>query len=167
MGSYVQPTKTNKMAEEKMEFDDEQKKAFRKNFNLFDKKRTGKIPLADMGTVLRANGQNPTEARMEELLQMARECDANNDEHIEFEEFLDLMAKTNKTPEEMRNEIMDAFLVFDADGSGYIDRTELKEQLTKLGEKVDEAMLDEMLDEADKDKDGKINYEEFCTVMMQ
>merc|ERR1712072_1470690 len=157
MGERKRTSKT-KMAEEKMEFDDEQKKAFRKNFNLFDKKRTGKIPLADMGTVLRANGQNPTEARMEELMQMARECDANNDEHIEFEEFLDLMAKTNKTPEDMRNEIMDAFLVFDADGSGYIDRTELKEQLTKLGE---------MLDEADKDKDGKINYEEFCTVMMQ
>ena len=76
-----------------MEFTDDQKKEFRKvtrrakarhldatrcsrggltvphlqNFNLFDKKRTGSIPIADMGTVLRSLGQNPTEAELAAL----------------------------------------------------------------------------------------------------
>ncbi len=39
------------------------------NFNLFDKKRTGSIPIADMGTVLRSLGQNPTEAELAALME--------------------------------------------------------------------------------------------------
>merc|ERR1711904_143111 len=103
-----------------MEFTDEEKKEFRKNFNLFDKKRTGSIPIADMGTVLRSLGQNPTEA---ELAALVDEEDKSGT--IEFEEFVDLMSRTNKTQEQMEEGIKNAFLTFDADGSGFIDREEL------------------------------------------
>merc|ERR1712216_960806 len=107
-----------------MEFSDEQKKEFRKNFNLFDKKRTGSIPIADMGTVLRSLGQNPTEAELAALVEMV---DKDKSGTIEFDEFVDLMSKTNKTSEQMEEEIMNAFLTFDADGSGFITREELVE----------------------------------------
>merc|ERR1712167_508286 len=131
-----------------MEFTDEEKKEFRKNFNLFDKKRTGSIPIADMGTVLRSLGQNPTEA---ELAALVEEVDKDKSGTIEFDEFVDLMARTNKTQEQMEEEIKNAFLTFDADGSGFIDREE-----TITG----------MIQEADVDGDGKINYEEFTKIML-
>merc|ERR1712075_43141 len=102
-----------------MEFTDEERKEARKNFNLFDKKRTGAIPIADMGTVLRSLGQNPTEA---ELAALMEEVDKDKSGTVEFEEFVDLMARTNKTKDQMEEEIKNAFLTFDADGSGYIDR---------------------------------------------
>ena len=52
---------------------------------------------------------------------------------IEFDEFVDLMSKTNKTNEQMEEEIKNAFLTFDADGSGFIDREELVNVLTTMG----------------------------------
>ena len=39
------------------------------NFRLFDKEQKGKIPTSEMATVLRACGQNPTEAEMTILIQ--------------------------------------------------------------------------------------------------
>merc|ERR1719181_1260993 len=146
-----------------MEFTDDQKKEFRKNFNLFDKKRTGSIPIADMGTVLRSLGQNPTEA---ELAALVEEVDKDKSGTIEFDEFVDLMARTNKTQEQMEEEIKNAFLTFDADGSGFITREELIETLTTMGDPVDEETITGMIQEADVDGDGKINYEEFTKIML-
>lgn len=39
----------------------------RDNFSLFDKKGDGKINIAELGTVLRALGQNPTEAEVNRI----------------------------------------------------------------------------------------------------
>merc|ERR1711981_788827 len=147
-----------------IEFSEEQKAAFRKNFNLFDKKRTGAIPIGDMGTVLRSLGQNPTEA---ELAALMEEVDKDKSGTIEFEEFIDLMARTNKTHEQMEEEIKNAFLTFDADGSGFITREELVETLTTMGDPVDEETINGMIAEADLDGDGKINYAEFTKIMLQ
>merc|ERR1719199_599191 len=147
-----------------MEFTDDQKKEFRKNFNLFDKKRTGSIPIADMGTVLRSLGQNPTEAELQALME---EVDKDKSGTIEFDEFVDLMSRTNKTQEQMEEEIKNAFLTFDADGSGFITREELIETLTTMGDPVDEETITGMIQEADVDGDGKINYEEFTKIMLQ
>merc|ERR1712023_155085 len=147
-----------------MEFTDEQKKEFRKNFNLFDKKRTGSIPLSDMGTVLRSLGQNPTEAELQALME---EVDKDKSGTIEFDEFVDLMARTNKSKEQMEEEIKNAFLTFDADNSGYITREELVETLTTMGDPVDEETINGMIAEADLDGDGKIDYKEFTKIMLQ
>merc|ERR1719238_2421584 len=147
-----------------MEFDEKQKQEFRKNFNLFDKKRTGAIPIEDMGTVLRSLGQNPTEA---ELAALMEEVDKDKSGTVEFEEFVDLMSRTNKTKEQMEEEIKNAFLTFDADGSGFIDRQELVEALTPMGDPVDEETINGMIAEADLDGDGKINYAEFTKIMLE
>lgn len=49
--------------------------------------------------------------------------------------------------------------VFDRDGNGYITRDELKSAMDMIGENVTEYQLNEMLELADADKDGRINYE--------
>merc|ERR1719473_913639 len=147
-----------------MEFTDEQKKEFRKNFNLFDKKRTGSMPIADMGTVLRSLGQTPTEAELQALME---EVDKDKSGTIEFDEFVDLMARTNKSKDQMEEEIKNAFLTFDADNSGYITREELVETLTTMGDPVDEETINGMIAEADLDGDGKIDYKEFTKIMLQ
>merc|ERR1711977_331308 len=142
MGGSIQRQQRKKMSvnqnEVPIEFSEEDKAGFRKNFNLFDKKRTGSIPIADMGTVLRSLGQNPTEAELQALME---EVDKDKSGTIEFDEFVDLMSQTNKSQEQMNEEIKNAFLTFDADGSG-------------------------MIQEADLDGDGKINYAEFTKIML-
>merc|ERR1712072_659097 len=149
---------------EPLQFTDEEIAKWRKNFKLFDKDSSGKIPVHEMATVLRACGQNPTEAEVAILIE---KVDKNKNGFIEFEEFCDLMSKTNKDPEQMKDLIMNAFRTFDADNSGFIDKKELMQTLTTMGDKVDEKMVTAMIEEADVDGDGKINYAEFSKLMLK
>ena len=56
--------------------------------------------------------------------------------------------------------------MFDKNGDNYISRSELKSAMKKLGEKMTDKDIDDMIKEADLDKDGKVNYEEFIRIMM-
>jgi len=63
-------------------------------------------------------------------------------------------------------EFVEAFRVFDRDGSGLINANEIRHVMSNLGEKITDEELDEMLGEADVDDDGKVDYEEFVKLMM-
>lgn len=54
--------------------------------------------------------------------------------------------------------------VFDRDGNGFITRDELRTAMEMMQETVTEAQVNEMLQIADLDKDGKINYEGMTTI---
>merc|ERR1712072_42670 len=149
---------------EPLQFTDEEIAKWRKNFKLFDKDSSGKIPVHEMATVLRACGQNPTEAEVAILIE---KVEKKKNGFIEFEEFCDLMSKTNKDPGEMKELILSAFRTFDADNSGFIDRAELLNTLTTMVDKVDESMVTSMIEEADVDGDGKTNYDEFAKIMLK
>ena len=51
------------------------------------------------------------------------------------------------------------------DGNGFIDRRELAIMMRHLGEPLTEEEIVEILDEADTDGDGVIDYTEFFTLM--
>lgn len=52
---------------------------------------------------------------------------------------------------------MEAFKLFDKDGSGEIDAEELKEAMMRLGDQLTQEEAEDMIKSADIDKDGKIN----------
>lgn len=55
-------------------------KSFKDAFSLFDKKGTGKIPSEALGDLLRAVGQNPTLAEIDDLKQtIPAECEYTTD----------------------------------------------------------------------------------------
>eukprot|EP00434_Breviolum_minutum_P036116 symbB.v1.2.031988.t1/scaffold3776.1/size50502/3 len=63
-------------------------------------------------------------------------------------------------------ELIEAFKVFDRDRDGFISGGELRASMTNLGERLNDAEVDEMIKEADLDGDGLINYDEFVRMMM-
>ncbi len=65
-----------------------------------------------------------------------------------------------------KDELVKAFNVFDRDGNGYIDAKELRLAMTRLGEKLTDAEVDDMIKDADKNGDGKVDYKEFAAMMM-
>ncbi len=67
--------------------------------------------------------------------------------------------KTKVQEGNCEEEIKEAFKVFDKDGNGFISAAELHHVMTNLGEKLTDAEVDEMINEADIDKDGQINYD--------
>ena len=55
---------------------------------------------------------------------------------------------------------------YDADNSGFITKGELVEVVNdRTGILVSENHLKRMMKDCDENDDGKINYEEFCTMM--
>jgi hypothetical protein len=63
--------------------------------------------------------------------------------------------------------LIDAFKVFDKDEDGYINKDELRSVMHQLGQKLSPNEVDEMINEADADGDGKINYMEFVKMMVR
>jgi len=63
-------------------------------------------------------------------------------------------------------ELKEAFRVFDMDGNGLISASELSNIMRNLGEKLSDGEVAELIRQADIDRDGQINYEEFVKVMV-
>ena len=134
----------------------------REVFDLFDKDKDGSITTKELGDVMRALGANPTNTELQEMIS---EVDKDNSGKIEFNEFLDLFARKMKDPD-TEEDLIEAFKIFDKDGSGSISASELRHVMTTLGEKLSEEEADEMIREADTDGDGYIDYVEFVKIMM-
>ncbi|KZV55146.1 calmodulin 1 [Dorcoceras hygrometricum] len=120
------------------------------------------ITAKELGTVMRALGQNSTES---ELQYMINEVDADGNGTIDFTEFLNLMAWKMRDANSVED-LKEAFQVFDKDRNGFISAAELHHVMTNLGKKLTADGVNEMIREADVDGDGQINYEEFVKVMM-
>uniref|UniRef100_A0A672L5S6 Centrin 1 n=1 Tax=Sinocyclocheilus grahami TaxID=75366 RepID=A0A672L5S6_SINGR len=78
--------------------------------------------------------------------------------------------KTNPKPElteAQRQEIREAFELFDTDGSGHIEVKELKVAMRALGFEPKKEEIKKMIAEVDKDATGKISFSDFMTVMTQ
>merc|ERR1711881_118997 len=67
--------------------------------------------------------------------------------------------------EEQRQEIREAFDLFDTDGSGAIDAKELKVAMRALGFEPKKEEVKKMISDIDKDGDGTIDFDEFMMMM--
>jgi centrin-2/centrin-1 len=76
-------------------------------------------------------------------------------------------AKTKKfeLTEEQKQEIREAFDLFDTDGSGTIDAKELKVAMRALGFEPKKEEIKKMISDIDKDGSGVIDFSEFLEMM--
>jgi calmodulin len=68
-------------------------------------------------------------------------------------------------PEAMRQELREAFRLYDKEGNGYITTDVLKEIFRELDNTINADDLDEMIEEIDSDGSGTVDFEEFMEVM--
>ena len=124
---------------------EEQIEEFKEAFSLFDKDADGAITTTEIGTVMRSLGQNLSEAELQGMIQ---EADADNNGTVDFSEFLTMMIKEMQDTNTKEN-IREAFRVFDKDGNGSISAPELRYVMTKLGEKLTDKEVNEMIEAVD------------------
>ncbi|KAI8354399.1 hypothetical protein B0O80DRAFT_386184 [Mortierella sp. GBAus27b] len=142
----------------------EQQAELKSTFQLFDKNGDGSISSQELESAMRALGQKPTQAEVQELIKNA---DLDGNGKISFSEFVVMMTRDSDTGgvSSRESELKAAFSVFDKDGDGIITTKEVFQALTNLGERLTQSEIEEMIREADKDSDGKISYDEFARMM--
>merc|ERR1719159_1476042 len=73
--------------------------------------------------------------------------------------------KQKELTDEQKQEIKEAFDLFDTDGSGNIDSKELKVAMRALGFEPKKEEIQKMISDVDDDGSGTIGYEEFLKMM--
>ncbi|KAH6930241.1 hypothetical protein HPB50_012253 [Hyalomma asiaticum] len=109
-------------------YTDDQISDYQEAFSLFDNRGDGKINISQLGDVLRALGQNPTEADVKKCCHQLRP-----DERISFDVFLPILQTISKNRStDTAEDFIEGLRHFDKDGNGYISSAELRHLLTTL-----------------------------------
>ncbi|KAI3420162.1 hypothetical protein GPALN_003484 [Globodera pallida] len=146
------------------EIDEEEIEEFQRFFDMFDKSRNGYIMATQLASILDVMEQDYDEKTLRKLI---RKFDADGSGKLEFDEFCALVYTVGNSvdKETLRNELKDAFRLFDKEGNGYISTQTLKELLHEIAPDLSDNELDAAVDEIDEDGSGKIEFEEFWELM--
>ncbi|XP_070193060.1 calmodulin-like [Littorina saxatilis] len=155
----VQRRKPRRFTKKHM-FSDEKIHEFRDTFHMFDKNGDGMITTEELGQVMISLGQRPTHS---ELKAFIRAVDTDRSGTIDFDEFVDIFAR--KVTIDPEAELKQVFCAFDSNNDGFISPDELFNVLSGLGEKINRREAEEMVKEADLNKDGKVDYSEFRAIL--
>ncbi|CAA3014548.1 calcium-dependent kinase [Olea europaea subsp. europaea] len=128
-------------------------------FTNMDTDNSGTITYEELKTGLARLGSKLTETEVKQLMEAA---DVDGNGTIDYIEFI--TATMHRHRLEREENLYKAFQYFDKDNSGFITRDELETAMKEYG-MGDPATIKEILSEVDSDNDGRINYEEFCTMM--
>eukprot|EP00800_Vazella_pourtalesii_P006789 TRINITY_DN18917_c0_g1_i1.p1 TRINITY_DN18917_c0_g1~~TRINITY_DN18917_c0_g1_i1.p1 ORF type:complete len:155 (-),score=49.25 TRINITY_DN18917_c0_g1_i1:9-473(-) len=145
---------------------EEQPQDYHDLFEMMDKDGNGFVTAEEIQYMFTTTlGRSTSKSEMERIL---KRMDMNKDGKIEYEEFVDYMnqekviCQDNVSEEE---KLARMFKIFDKDGSGSIDHTELQAILSMTGESIDDEEVALIMEEVDKDKNGSIDFEEFKQMM--
>lgn len=136
---------------------EDQLKEYQEAFNLFDKGRTGLIGVPEIYKAMKNFGY---EIPKNEIQKMVTTIDSTGDGKLNFEEFVSFIQRSyQKMGEE--EALLAAFRTFDRNKDGYIGSEEFKFVLGKLGRKLDDKTVNEIIKESGIEEDGKVNYKEW------
>ncbi|CAK8683725.1 uncharacterized protein LOC143457635 isoform X2 [Clavelina lepadiformis] len=132
-------------------------------FYLLDPNDTGAISHKEVGIVMRAIGQEPTDEEIHNLIQ---EVDRSSTGCLNFNDFLAMLAhiSQNEDPDE---EWETVFQRFDGNGDGYIDENDLRKTLIELRLKFTDADIEEMICEflPKYSKTRRLNFDDFISII--
>ena len=131
-------------------------------FDLFDTDHSGEI---DTGELKQALSNLGIDAKNQTLQNMINDIDKNASGTIDFDEFIEMMTAkmSDKDTREDLKKVFDLFI--GDDSSTMIELKHLKRVAKELNENMSDDELQEMINRADLDKDGKVSFEEFYTIM--
>uniref|UniRef100_A0A0E0AMR4 EF-hand domain-containing protein n=1 Tax=Oryza glumipatula TaxID=40148 RepID=A0A0E0AMR4_9ORYZ len=130
-------------------------------FDLFDTDNSGTIDAKELNVAMRALGFEMTE---EQINQMIADVDKDGSGSIDYEEFEHMM--TAKIGErDSKEELTKAFSIIDQDKNGKISDVDIQRIAKELGENFTYQEIQEMVQEADRNGDGEIDFDEFIRMM--
>ncbi|XP_066363046.1 calcium-dependent protein kinase 16 [Miscanthus floridulus] len=129
-------------------------------FKVMDTDNDGIVSYEELKSGIAKFGSHLAESEVQMLIEAV---DTNGRGALDYGEFLavSLHLQRMANDEHLRR----AFLFFDKDGNGFIEPEELQEALMEDVGADTMDVVNDILQEVDTDKDGKISYEEFVAMM--
>ena len=136
---------------------------FRDAFRVFDSDGSGNIDKQELKRLMASVGQIPDD---DELNEMVRIADADGSGEVDFYEFVALMAHKMADPSNT-DAVSAAFQLFDNDGDGKLNATELRNIMMNVGEPATWEDINALLTQVDVNSDGVIDLGEFTQMVLQ
>lgn len=146
----------------KAKFTSENMKEAQEAFEMYDKDGDNMITTIELVLALRALGFNSNQVIEERIIEMNKE--SNGVGKLSFDDFLDFIVMYLRyafTSEDM----LEDFKLIDVDNDCKITKRELKSYLQTLNIPLSDEEIGEIVNSADLDKDGSIDYKEFVMMM--
>lgn len=106
--------------------------------------------------VLQQAGRNPSQTTLNKYW-------TQRTSKLNFDDFCEILRSEKRTD---KNDLLKAFEKLDINGDGYITHNELEKALTTRGEKMTTEDVNAIFSLADINKDGKLDYPEFCRLFV-
>ena len=160
-GSTLGNADVRKVAKKLPKLTEEQILEFKEAFKLFDKDSGGSIDAEELKDALESLGQVVTEESVQELVD---EVDEDGSGEIEFDEFLVLMSRQILNSDVVYD-CEKAFDIWDSDHDGRITVEQVRSVFQRLPERPSEDEIEELIDIADADRDGMIDFNDLMNMM--
>merc|ERR1712012_266995 len=143
-------------------FDSEEIKRLGKRFKKLDLDGSGSLSIEEFMSLPELQ-QNPLVRRVIDIF------DDDGNGEVDFKEFIQGVSQFSVKGDKS-SKLRFAFRIYDIDNDGFVSNGELFQVLKMMvGNNLKETQLQQIVDKtihfADKDEDGKINFEEFCEVV--
>ena len=146
---------------EAINFDAEEIRRLGKRFRKLDLDNSGTLSVEEFMSLPELQ-RNPLVKRVIEIL------DEDGNGEVDFKEFIQGVSQFSVKGDKM-SKLKFAFKIYDIDNDGYISNGELFQFLKMISSNLKDAQLQQIVDKtiqfADRDDDGKIDFEEFCALV--
>ncbi|KAF5184953.1 Calcium-dependent protein kinase, partial [Thalictrum thalictroides] len=129
-------------------------------FEMMDINNRGKLTIVELKSGLTKIGHQIPDADLQMLMEAA---DADGNGSLDYGEFVAVAVHIRKMGND--EHLRKAFAFFDSNKNGYIEVEELRDALHDEVEPTNEDVINAILRDVDTDKDGRISYEEFTSMM--
>mmetsp|Transcript_32006 Transcript_32006/g.81547 ORF Transcript_32006/g.81547 Transcript_32006/m.81547 type:complete len:150 (-) Transcript_32006:20-469(-) len=141
---------------------EEDNQELRSIFDAFDHNSDGLLDVDEVAAILHAFGKPMTEA---EVLDMVTELKPEL-KKLPFEDFVSVMCRPMVSEAALREEVKEVFGLFAGAGNTAITAASLQEVMGSLDHPVSKLLSEEMIREADLDRDGKVGMEDFMRTVV-
>lgn len=133
----------------------------KEGFQLMDTTNKGKINIDELRVGLHKLGHQIPDADLHILMEAG---DVDKDGYLDYGEFVAISVHLRKMGDDDEH-LLEAFKFFDKNKTEYIEIEELRDALADELEPNYEEVINAIMHDVDTDKDGRISYEEFATMM--
>jgi len=128
-------------------------------FEVFDNDKDGYILSDEIGTVIRALGKCPTEAEIDSVLK-------DMPEDINFTSFKGVYQNRFPSPQGLDAKARSILQMLDPNNDGLMKESDFRQMLSTIGEPMDHAEVDLLMEDCVSNANGFFRYEEFVTLMV-